>query len=337
MKITPPTILMDAAIPYLADLVAPHCRLVTKAGSAITAEDAAEADALVVRTRTRCDEALLKGSRVRLIVTATIGFDHIDRTWCAANNIRVVTAAGCNARGVLQWVSAVLVGYLRSTNRTPQATTLGIIGVGHVGGLVKQYAESWGFRVICCDPPRQAREGLADFRTAEEVAREADILTLHTPLDSSTHHLVNDSLLQLMKPDALIINSSRGPVVDQKAILKANHPYAFDVWEEEPKIAPELLQRALYATPHIAGYTAQGKANASAIAASELARELSLPFAGWYPPSVTPPAPRSIGWEELQNSIDSYCNLQAETEALRSHPERFEQLRDEYAYREEFF
>lgn len=337
MKITPPTILMDAAIPYLADLVAPHCRLVTKAGSAITAEDGAEADALVVRTRTRCDEALLKGSRVRLIVTATIGFDHIDRTWCAANNIRVVTAAGCNARGVLQWVSAVLVGYLRSTNRTPQATTLGIIGVGHVGGLVKQYAESWGFRVICCDPPRQAREGLKDFRTAEEVAREADILTLHTPLDSSTHHLVNDSLLQLMKPDTLIINSSRGPVVDQKAILKANHPYAFDVWEEEPKIAPELLRRALYATPHIAGYTAQGKANASAIAASELAREFSFPFAGWYPPSVTPPAPRPIGWEELQNSIDSYCNLQAETEALRSHPERFEQLRDEYAYREEFF
>lgn len=337
MKITPPTILMDAAIPYLADLIAPHCRLVTKAGSAITAADAAEADALVVRTRTRCDEALLKGSRVRLIVTATIGFDHIDRTWCAANNIRVVTAAGCNARGVLQWVSAVLVGYLQSTNRTPQATTLGIIGVGHVGGLVKQYAESWGFRVICCDPPRQAREGLADFRTAEEVAREADILTLHTPLDSSTHHLVNDSLLQLMKPDALIINSSRGPVVDQKAILRANHPYAFDVWEEEPKIAPELLRRALYATPHIAGYTAQGKANASAIAASELAREFSLPFAGWYPPSVTPPAPRSIGWEELQNSIDSYCNLQAETEALRSHPECFEQLRDEYAYREEFF
>lgn len=337
MKITPPTILMDAAIPYLADLIAPHCRLVTKAGSAITAEDAAEADALVVRTRTRCDEALLKGSCVRLIVTATIGFDHIDRTWCAANNIRVVTAAGCNARGVLQWVSAVLVGYLRTTNRTPQTTTLGIIGVGHVGGLVKQYAESWGFRVICCDPPRQVREGLKDFRTAEEVAREADILTLHTPLDSSTHHLVNDSLLQQMKPDALIINSSRGPVVNQGAILKANHPYAFDVWEEEPKITPELLRRALYATPHIAGYTAQGKANASAIAASELAREFSLPFAGWYPPSVTPPAPRPIGWEEVQNRIDSYCNLQAETETLRSHPERFEQLRDEYAYREEFF
>lgn len=337
MKITPPTILMDAAIPYLADLVAPHCRLVTKAGSAITAEDAAEADALVVRTRTRCDETLLKGSRVRLIVTATIGFDHIDRTWCAANNIRVVTAAGCNARGVLQWVSAVLVRYLGQTGRTPQATTLGIIGVGHVGGLVKQYAESWGFRVICCDPPRQAREGLADFRTAEEVAREADILTLHTPLDSSTRHLVNDSLLQMMKPDALIINSSRGPVVDQKAILKANHPYAFDVWEEEPKIAPELLRRALYATPHIAGYTAQGKANASAIAASELAREFSLPFDGWYPPSVTPPVPRPIGWEEVQNRIASYCNLQAETEALRSHPECFEALRDGYAYREEFF
>ncbi len=327
---------MDRAIPFLAEALAPYCEVVALAGQAVSPADVRDADALVVRTRTQCDERLLAGSSVRVVVTATIGFDHIVRPWCVAHGIRGETAAGCNARGVLQWVSAVLVGASRRAGWRPEERTLGIVGVGHVGSLVKHYAEQWGFRVLCCDPPREEREGLG-FLTLEQVAREADIITFHTPLDPTTRHLADARLLAAMKEDALVINSSRGAVVDNEALLASGLSCALDVWEGEPMLNRELLARAVVATPHVAGYTAQGKANASAIAARILSEEFALPLADWYPCEVTPPAPREIDWRTLCRTIDSHCDLRAESQTLKQHPEAFESLRDGYRYREEYF
>ena len=145
------------------------------------------------------------------------------------------------------------------------------MGVGHVGSLVKAYAEGWGFRVVCCDPPREERERCG-FRTLEEVAREADILTFHTPLDASTRHMADSRLFGLMKPGAILINSSRGEVVDGEALLRSGLGWALDVWEHEPHLDPALLENALLATPHIAGYSEQGKANATAMSVASLAR-----------------------------------------------------------------
>lgn len=167
------TVVADSAIPFLEGVLEPWAEVRRLPGAGITAADVADADALIVRTRTRCDEALLGGSRVRLVATATIGFDHIDMDWCAANGVRVETAAGCNARGVLQWVAAVLVHFARRQGWQPAEKCLGVVGMGHVGALVKAYAESWGFRVVCCDPPREVREHCG-FLPLEEVARQAD-------------------------------------------------------------------------------------------------------------------------------------------------------------------
>ena len=141
------------------------------AGTAISAADVRNADALVIRTRTRCDEKLLADSRVKLIATATIGFDHIDTEYCRRHGIEVATAAGCNARGVLQYVAAALVRLSRVQAWEPADKTLGIVGVGHVGSLVKTYAEAWGFRVLCCDPPREERE-----QVSLDAIGEAEVL-----------------------------------------------------------------------------------------------------------------------------------------------------------------
>ena len=247
-------IVADSAIPFLQGVLEPWAEVRYLPGSRIAAEDVRDADALIIRTRTRCDGRLLAGSRVRLIATATIGFDHIDTAWCAAHGIRVATAAGCNARGVLQWAGAVLAHLARTQGWKPAQRTLGIVGVGHVGSLIREYAGLWGFRVVCCDPPREEREHCG-FLPLEEVAREADLLTFHTPLDTTTRHMAGEELLARLKPGAVVMNSSRGEVVDGDALLRSGHPCVLDVWEHEPRLDPQLLDRTLLATPHVAGYS----------------------------------------------------------------------------------
>lgn len=329
-------IVADNAIPFLDGVLEPFAEVCRRPGREISAEDVRDADALVIRTRTRCDETLLAGSRVRMIATATIGFDHIDLAWCRRNGIEVATAAGCNARGVLQWVAAVLALLARRQGWTPGQRTLGVVGVGHVGSLVKSYAEAWGFRVLCCDPPREERERCG-FLPLEEVARQADILTFHTPLDDSTRHMAGEWLFRMMKPGAVLLNSSRGEVVDGEALLRSELEWALDVWEHEPQPDPELLRRALVATPHIAGYSLQGKANATALAVAALARKFGLPVEGWYPPEVTPSQPRAISWQELVRTIVGAYDIEAESRRLKQQPSAFESLRDRYDYRQEYF
>lgn len=329
-------IVADNAIPFLDGVLEPFAEVCRRPGREISAEDVRDADALVIRTRTRCDAALLAGSRVRMIATATIGFDHIDLAWCRRNGIEVATAAGCNARGVLQWVAAVLALLARRQGWTPGQRTLGVVGVGHVGSLVKSYAEAWGFRVLCCDPPREERERCG-FLPLEEVARQADILTFHTPLDDTTRHMAGEWLFRMMKPGAVLLNSSRGEVVDGEALLRSELEWALDVWEHEPELNPELLRRALVATPHIAGYSLQGKANATALAVAALARKFGLPVEGWYPPEVTPSQPRAISWQELVRTIVGAYDIEAESRRLKQQPSAFESLRDRYDYRQEYF
>ena len=329
-------IVADNAIPFLDGVLEPFAEVCRRPGREISAEDVRDADALVIRTRTRCDETLLAGSRVRMIATATIGFDHIDLAWCRRNGIEVATAAGCNARGVLQWVAAVLALLARRQGWTPGQRTLGVVGVGHVGSLVKSYAEAWGFRVLCCDPPREERERCG-FLPLEEVARQADILTFHTPLDDSTRHMAGGRLFRMMKPGAVLLNSSRGEVVDGEALLRSELEWALDVWEHEPELNPELLRRALVATPHIAGYSLQGKANATALAVAALARKFGLPVEGWYPPEVIPSQPHAISWQELVRTIVGAYDIEAESRRLKQQPSAFESLRDRYDYRQEYF
>lgn len=329
-------VLIDRAIPFIQGILEPYAEVEYIEGNAFTKEKVADADALIIRTRTHCNQALLEGSKVQFIATATIGFDHIDLDYCQSHNISVSTSAGCNARGVLQWVGAALALLARREGFTPEERTLGIIGVGNVGKLIKEYAEHWGFRTICSDPPREEREHLG-FVSLEEVLRTADIVTLHTPLDSSTHHLIDNEKIALLHTGATLINASRGECVATEATRRNDLTYITDVWEYEPNIDREYLAKSLVATPHIAGYSAQGKANATALAVQALARYFDLPLKEWRPSEVNVVEKRLISWEEMCSSIEAYCDLEAESNILRNAPQEFEQLRNNYRYREEWF
>ena len=329
-------VVVDSAIPYLRGVLEPYFEVVYRAGEAFAASDVADADALIVRTRTKCNANLLQGSRVRLIATATIGFDHIDMDYCQKQGIRVVTAQGCNAAGVLQWVAAAMALLAQKDGWSPSQKTLGIVGVGNVGSLVEKYARRWGFNVLCCDPPRQQREG-GDFVGFEELLRRSDIVTLHTPLDKTTFHMMDSAAIAMMSHNGVIINASRGEVADTQALLEAPQTLILDVWEREPAIDAQLLEKAFVATSHIAGYSAQGKANASSMVVRAIAEEFNLPIEGWYPAEVEPVERQPIEWEQMCRTIGSYCDLKSQSDYLKSNPREFESIRNNYHYRQEYF
>lgn len=329
-------VLIDRAIPFVQGVLEPFAEVKYLDGNAFTKEEVQDSDALIIRTRTRCNEALLEGSKVQFIATATIGFDHIDLDYCRSHNIVVTTSAGCNARGVLQWVAAALAMLAKREGFRPEERTLGIVGVGNIGKLVKEYAERWGFKTLCSDPQREERERLG-FSPLEEVLKGADIVTLHTSLNPTSYHLINEQNISLLKANAVLINASRGECVATEATRRNDLIYITDVWENEPDIDSELLAKSLVATPHIAGYSAQGKANASAMAVQALAHHFDLPLKEWRPSEVKCITPHPISWDEMCSEIDRYCDLEGESRELRQHPEKFEHLRNNYRYREEFF
>lgn len=342
-------ILIDKFVPYAAETLAPFAEVVSIDGRVVTPEEVEEADALIVRTRTNCNEALLgRAERLKFVGTATIGYDHIDRDYLSSRGVNFRSAAGCNARAVLQWVAAALAHLSQVQGWSPSERTLGVVGVGNVGRLVKEYAEMWGFRVLCSDPPRQESEGLGPkegFVPLEELLAEADIVTLHTPLvrkgDHPTFHLVDEEFLSRLHDGATLLNASRGEVADTAALLRHSNrlTLCIDVWEGEPdSIDEELLRVAEISTPHIAGYSAQGKANATAIVIEALAERLGIDaLAGWYPQGVRRSNPRPIGWEEMCALIDSHCHLLEESARMKREPWDFENRRNTYPLREEFF
>lgn len=342
-------ILVDKFVPYAAEALSAVAVPVVVDGRNLRAEDVEDAVGMIVRTRTRCDEKLLGGAKkLKFVGTATIGHDHIDRPWLASRGVHFTNAAGCNSRAVLQWVAATLAHLSKVQGWQPEERTLGVVGVGHVGSLVAEYAKSWGFTVLCSDPPRESAEGLGredGFVPLEELAQRSDIVTLHTPLIYSspnpTYHLADDLLLGAMHDGATLLNASRGEVTDTRALLQHAHrlTLCIDTWEGEPDaIDRRLLEVAEVATPHIAGYSVQGKANATAIVLRELGQVLDIPsLKDWYPQGVAPSQPRSIGWQEMCRTIEAHCDLEGESKRMKLHPEEFEHRRNSYPLREEYF
>ena len=314
----------------------------------ITPEKVKEADAIVVRTRTLCNQALLDGSKVKLVVTATIGTDHIDLPYCQEKGIIVRNSPGCNAPGVAQYVWSALL----RQGFTPGRDKLGLIGYGNVGKIVADWAQLLGCEVLVSDPPLAkvaagnnsawlpVNDGKGNIREAslEEILTECDAITLHTPLTHNgeypTYHLIGEKELNLMKPGAIIVNAARGPVVDSKALkkaLKENKVRAIiDTWEDEPDIDSELMELTLYSTPHIAGYSRQGKERATRMAIEALNEHLGLKI----DTSGLTGAYRSPGRLDKETIIASYDPAN-DTQDLRANPSSFEELRHNYNYREE--
>lgn len=332
-----PELIIEANIPFIRGIFESAASVKYLQPEQFTPETLATADALVTRTRVKCDEALLGNSRVRLIASATIGLDHVDQPWCRAHGITVANAPGCNAPAVTQYVFASLLSL--PSFGSLEGKTLGVVGVGNVGKIVAAWGERLGMRVMRCDPPRAMTEGPDGFSTIEEIAREADAITFHTPLtrsgDCPTYHLCDSALLDMMARRPVIINSARGPVVDNAALvgaLKAGKvsEAVMDCWENEPDISAELLRMAAIATPHIAGYSRQGKIRATRMATDTVTGFFGLPPTEW-----DEPVPDGANIEVTAEKIAASYDPLADTAMLRENPAAFEHLRNHYHLREE--
>lgn len=329
-------IIIERNIPFIAGVLEPYADVRYLAAEDITPAAVKDADALVVRTRTRCDEALLAKSRCRFIATATIGTDHIDMDWCASRGITVVNAPGCNAPAVAQYVLAAMI---QLSNRPLSQYTLGIVGVGHVGSIVARWAKALDMNVLVCDPPRQRAEGGDGWSSLAEIAAKCDIITFHTPLtrdgEDATWHIADAGFFASLKRCPIIINSARGAIVDTPALIDAIDSglvsnVAIDCWEGEPDLSPELLSRAAIATPHIAGYSHEGKVRATQMTLDALTTMFYLPRV-----NATATTPKSAARAVTPLAVIQSYNPLADTTALKADPTAFETLRNTYRYRNE--
>ena len=376
-------LVIDDKIPFIREAAARLGECVFLPGAAITADDVREADVLITRTRTQVNRALLEGSKVQLVVTATIGHDHIDKAYLAEKGIAWHNCPGCNARSVAQyvrnslWIAAAegCFGANRPTTdknlgKLPHSTThnvacskafdptstpfcatlrgltIGIVGVGHVGTAVAEILAAEGCRVLRCDPPKGEPHTLAD------LAREADVISLHTPLtfegEHATFHLADRAFFESLERCRVFINAARGECADTSAVEWALaegkiRAAVIDTWENEPHISASLLRAALIATPHVAGYSADGKANGSRMSLEAVARHFGLDahfdipapalpadfVYGALPTTLTHRLPeRALAQLRLYNPL-------TDTERLRTAPEDFEQQRGNYPLRRE--
>lgn len=281
-------IVADENIPLLDSFFGEIGEIRRVSGRTMTASDVRDAEVLLVRSVTRVGPELLEGSKVRFVGTATIGTDHVDEEWLARNGIRFSAAPGCNANSVAEYVLSVLSVHAERHGLADWTRlSVGIVGVGNVGSELARKLERLGFDIRLCDPPRAELEDEADtsFVSLEE-ALTCDVVTLHTPLTRNqphaTHHMVGAAELEGLSADQLLINAGRGEVIDTQALKarlsQANAPVvALDVWESEPAIDPELVQQVWLATPHIAGYSLEGKVQGTEMIYRTLSRYLGFP------------------------------------------------------------
>jgi len=345
-------IVADDRIPFLKGVLEKHCLVDYLPGNRINKHDLQDAEVLIVRTRTRCDRELLQNTPVRFIATATIGFDHIDTDYCRLAGIRWASAPGCNSGSVAQYVLAAL-SHLAVKHAIPlPQQILGIIGVGHVGKKVEKIARILGMKVMLNDPPRARSEGPGNFVQIKELLAGSDIISLHVPLNLSgsdkSFHLVNKHFIEICQGKPFLINTSRGEVMDTKvvkfALLHSGIAGAvIDVWENEPDIDRELLQLSLVATPHIAGYSLDGKANGTSMVVWAVSDFCGFGLGNWYPSEVPLPENNIITVDctgktieaIMQEAINCSYDIMGDDHRLRKSPETFEHQRSNYPFRRE--
>ena len=335
-------VVIDKGIPFLEGVFPPEIEVLHLSPEDITPEAVRYADALFVRTRTRINKELLHGSNIRFVATATIGFDHIDQDYCREAGIHWVSCPGCNAQAVCDYVEEAIATYSAASDSpqsgrpiggTPSYSSpcerpiLGIVGYGHVGKLVAQMAERKGYKVLLSDPP------LGIGLPLEQLAPLCDIITFHTPLtregEYPTFHLCDANILRLCQPGTLIINAARGGVIDEQALLSTlntkhstlNYKTAIDCWENEPNLNQDLLKHVNLASFHIAGYSIQGKMNASEMCLRAFCEFFSLPILSINKKVVPLQGDSEPGW------------LKRISAQLKASPEHFEQLRKQYKLR----
>lgn len=346
-------IVADDKIPFLKGVLEPFADLVYLPGKQISNKVLKDADALLIRTRTKCTPSLLKGTKVKFIGTATIGFDHMDTQFCEKNGISWTNAPGCNSYSVQQYMAAALLKIAAEFRFPLKGITIGIVGVGNVGSKVEKLAHALGMEVLLNDPPRAREEGDSNFVSLGTILYKADIVTLHVPLnvvgEDCTWHLFDEKSFKKMRKGTWFINTSRGEVMESSALKKALDSgklagAVLDVWENEPDIDIDLMAKTFLSTPHIAGYSTDGKANGTATVINELSRFFGLSLKNWYPPSLPDPdkpvfSVNGIGKSDediVREAVLHTYNIDEDNFRLRFAPADFEKLRGDYGIRREF-
>lgn len=346
-------IIVDENVPYLKGVLEPFAEVVCLPGREITRDVVRNADALIIRTRTLCNEKLLKDSSVKFIASATIGADHIDADYCRSRGIAWCNAPGCNAGAVCQYVAAALLATARMRNAELRGRTIGIVGVGHVGSRVAVLCRALGMNVLLNDPPRQQLEGDDVFTDLARIRREADFISFHVPLVTegafATRHMVDEHFLAGLAKSPLLINTCRGEVFDSGAVKQSLDAglltgVVIDCWEKEPEIDRELLDKTMIGTPHIAGYSEAGKAKGTTMCVQALSRFFHLRIDDWEPPgdglqkqAILPLDGYGKETEALlAEAVLKTYDILADDRRLRADPGAFERLREQYLYRKEF-
>lgn len=340
-------IVADKAIPFLEGVFDPYADMTYLPGDKIGPEDVRDADVLMVRTRTKCNADLLESSKVKFIATATIGTDHIDFPYCDSKGIVVRNAPGCNAGGVMEYVFSALYGLASRKSISLQGDTIGIIGVGHVGSLIERMGRALGFKILKCDPPRAEAEGSFGFCDLEYLLQNSQIVTLHVPLDETTRGMADSEFFSLMQPGAFFINAARGEVVCDdalKAAIPKLGPVIIDTWNHEPDIDLDLMDKVAIATPHIAGYSYQGKQNGTAAAVRAVAHYFGITELYEFFPKTDLPENEAVKLElkdlnqgEIASVLQYNYPIFTDDFMLRLNPENFDKLRSEYNYRREVY
>jgi len=346
-------IVADDKIPFLRGVLEPFAEVRYLPGSKITRGVIQGVDALIIRTRTKCTPELLDKSSVKFIGTATIGFDHIDTRYCESQGIKWVNAPGCNSSSVQQYMAAALLKMAQEFRFRLRDKSIGIVGAGNVGSKVEKFARLMGMNVMLNDPPRARREGVENFVSLSCLLDGSDIVTLHVPLnvvgEDCTYHMIDGRRLNKMKKGAWLINTSRGEVADTTSLHHALRKgrlagTVLDVWENEPDIDIALMQKSFIATPHIAGYSTDGKANGTSMIVNSLTHFFGLPLKNWYPAEV--PAPEKPVLEidcrgkdpedVVREAVLHTYNISEDDMRLRFAPSDFEKHRGQYPVRREF-
>ncbi len=346
-------VIIDDKIPYIKGALEPFAEVIYLPGSKTTPKVVKDADALITRTRTICNKNLLENSSVKFIASATIGYDHIDTEYCELKGIEWTNAPGCNAESVNQYIASALFSWSMRKRVDLAGKTIGIVGVGNVGSRVAKTCEIIGMKILLNDPPRERQEGSEKFVSLEKIKKEADIITFHVPLNmtgkDATFHMVDEEFLQNLGKTPLLINSCRGEVFDTEAIYNALEAddisgVILDCWENEPDIDLELLNLAEFGTPHIAGYSKDGKANGTAMSIQAISRFFNLGIDNWRPENVDLPKNTVIEidgkqrreYSILAEAVLSTYDIENDDDALREAPHLFEKLRGDYPVRREF-
>ena len=340
-------IVIDRTIPFMEGVFEPYAEVVYKDGPCITREDILDADALIIRTRTKCDAQTLNGSKVKIIATATSGTENIDVDYCSEHGIFFKNASGCNAGAVANYVFSALYGTAARNSISLADKTIGIIGMGNIGQRVEQMGRALGFKIIRHDPRKSEIEWYTQFHSLDELLEQSDIVSLHLPLTQENKGMANADFFNKMKDGAFFINTAQGELVVEQDLLDAIPrlgPVAIDAWSHEPSINTALMNAVDIATPHIAGYSMQGKQIGSAMAVRSVARFLKIEeLYEFYPKTdiIEYQAVRLDTREKTQGQVASMIQYNypifTDDFMFRMNPTKFEQLRTTYQYRREFY